>query len=97
MLNIDIINKSRQNLKNMSQQTSHNLNEIQNYALNLPFVEREKLVEFLILSLYPDEEVYGEDQIKEWERRADELKSGKVQGVPHEVIMENLRKKLMKK
>ena len=67
--------------------------------LELPVAERLEMMDFLYESL-PTPPGGLQEGTSEFDamlqRRAEELESGKVRGVPAEVVLERLRKKYMK-
>ena len=64
-------------------------------ALALPAEERGKLVASLLESLSPPSRFADDDAFKaELTRRADEMKSGKVKGVPWDEVRKELRQRL---
>jgi putative addiction module component (TIGR02574 family) len=67
---------------------SRNYEEIRDEALELSDDERAALAEELYDSTLTDEERALED---EWERRAEELISGKVKGIPADEVIEEAR------
>jgi putative addiction module component (TIGR02574 family) len=77
---------------------STNVIELTNQALSLPVAERAQLAQKLWESLpdidepvSPDEEA----QALELARRRDaDLASGKVQGIPHDQVMQNARRRI---
>jgi putative addiction module component (TIGR02574 family) len=72
-----------------------NLQEIRKQALELTPQERQALVEDLLLSL--DEPSPAELHAlweKEISRRVEELRSGKVKGIPWEEVQEEMRRRL---
>ena len=67
---------------------SRNYEEILEDALALPVEERGHLAEELYDSTLTDEERSLEE---EWDRRAEELISGKVKGIPADEVIEEAR------
>lgn len=69
--------------------------DIEAMALALPSEERERLAALLLDSL-EDDWVKDVDPatLAEWERRYQELKSGKVKGVPREEFLPHIRREL---
>ncbi len=64
-------------------------------ALKLEPRERAAVVESLLLSLpEPYEGAIGEELIKVWQKRGDELAEGKVQELPAEQVLKQIRNRL---
>ena len=59
-------------------------------ALQLPANDRCQLVEMLQASLPPRSEL-SKEWLEEIERRSEEIRSGKVQGIPWEEVKEKVR------
>jgi putative addiction module component (TIGR02574 family) len=55
--------------------------------------ERAELAEYLLSLNGGDEEEWDEEFVEEINRRAAEMESGKVQGIPHEEVMRKLKEK----
>jgi putative addiction module component (TIGR02574 family) len=69
--------------------------EIESQALQLPPKERARLTQRLIASLDSEFDRDAEQAwLEEAERRLDELKSGKVTGIPAEQVFEKVRSTL---
>lgn len=69
-----------------------NLQRIEDEALQLPRVERIKLVQCLVLSLEsPSEQELSSDWLIEARRRAEELDSGAVEAVPGEEALKKAK------
>jgi len=64
-------------------------------ALKLDPRERAAVVESLLLSL-PEahEDEIGEELIKSWQRRGDELAKGRIQELPTEQVLAQIRNRL---
>ena len=62
-------------------------------ASRLPPSERAELAHFLLASLQPEEESWTEAWEKELAVRLEEIRSGKVVGIPAEEVMAQLRER----
>ncbi len=73
---------------------SSTFQEIKEAASTLPIGERAELAQFLLRSLDEDRDEKSLDA--EWfkiaEKRSEELRSGKVKGIPAEEVIKNLLK-----
>ena len=67
-----------------------NTNELIAEAVSLPVEERTRVVENLLSSLNPTEPEIDAAWSKVARRRLDELRSGKVEAVPGEVVFERI-------
>lgn len=67
--------------------------ELEAEVLKLPSHERARLAEVLISSLDEEDEI-AEAWVAEAERRYEELRTGKVQGVPAEDVLARVRASL---
>lgn len=66
--------------------------DVEAEALKLPSHERARLAEVLIASLDEEDEV-AEAWADEAERRYEELRSGKVQGIPADEVFAKIRER----
>jgi len=66
------------------------VHDVEAEALKLPSHERARLAEVLIASLDEEDEV-AEAWADEAERRYEELRSGKVQGIPADEVFAKIR------
>lgn len=60
-------------------------------AVSLPVEERTRMVENLLSSLNPPETEVDKAWSSVARRRLDELRSGRVEGVPGEIVFERIR------
>jgi putative addiction module component (TIGR02574 family) len=66
--------------------------EVKNMALELPAKERAELADFLLETLeHPSQEEIDRRWAEVITRRVEELRSGKVTGVPGDVVLQKLR------
>lgn len=68
--------------------------ELEDEALNLPLEARGQLAARLLESLEPSEAEIREQWIQEAERRAEEMRSGRVQGEPVKAVLARIRARL---
>ncbi len=69
------------------------LQELKSAAADLPAPDRAALADFLIQTLEPEEQGWAEAWREELDRRMDDLRSGKVIGVPAEEVLARLRER----
>ena len=69
---------------------SLSIQEIQTAVLSLPATERAKLAELLIHSLHEGEPT-NEVSDEEIERRAEDLRTGRVEGIPYEEVIASMQ------
>ncbi|MCR4316143.1 MAG: addiction module protein [Planctomycetes bacterium] len=72
------------------------VDEIFDDAVSLPVEERLRLIDTLLETVRPKNPKIDEKWIQVALRRRDELRSGKVKGIPGEEAMEKIRKRLEK-
>lgn len=65
-------------------------------AVSLPVEERTRVVENLLSSLNPPEQEVDAAWVSVARRRLDELRSGRVEAVPGEVVFERIRQRYEK-
>lgn len=70
------------------------IQELEDEALGLPLEARGQLAAKLLESLEPSDEEIQELWIQEAERRAEEIRSGRVQGEPVRAVLTRIRAKL---
>ena len=68
--------------------------ELEAEVLSLPLDVRGRLTERLLESLEPSDAEIRELWIQEAERRAEEMRSGRVRGEPARQVLERIRSKL---
>ena len=69
------------------------LQDLEDASSNLPAPERAELARFLVRSLEYDEGEWAEEWGDELARRLEEIRSGRVVGVPAEVVIARLRER----
>jgi putative addiction module component (TIGR02574 family) len=70
-----------------------NTQELITEAISLPVEDRALIVDYLLKSLNHGESAIEKKWAEEAQRRFDELRSGRVQALPGDVVINNLRKR----
>ena len=68
------------------------LDELKATASGLPLPERAELVHYLLRTLEPPDEGAAAEWLALAERRMDEVRAGKVVGIPAAQVLESLRR-----